>query len=140
MSDLPEATSKQPSQESGQGRILLAEDDEGVRELLLTVLENCGYEVTQAATGDAALKIFWSGPTFDLVVTDIVMPGTLQGTTLAKMIRKTHPNVPFIFLSGYAAEATVHGNGLKPEDVRLMKPVPIAELLAAVAMALGKKD
>lgn len=140
LSDLPEATSKQPSQESGQGRILLAEDDEGVRELLLTVLENCGYEVTQAATGDAALKIFWSGPTFDLVVTDIVMPGTLQGTTLAKMIRKTHPNVPFIFLSGYAAEATVHGNGLKPEDVRLMKPVPIAELLAAVAMALGKKD
>ncbi|OIQ24408.1 MAG: hypothetical protein BM562_18280 [Alphaproteobacteria bacterium MedPE-SWcel] len=139
-SDAIEENPKQRSPDRGRGRILLAEDDEGVRALVLAVLENSGYDVRQAENGDAALEIFRSDPAFDLVLTDIVMPGTLQGTDLAKMIRKTHPNVPFIFMSGYAAEATVHGNGLKPDDVRLTKPVPKAELLTAVETALGMKE
>ncbi|MDE4134523.1 response regulator [Phaeobacter sp. QD34_3] len=128
----------QADRNAGAGRILLAEDQEQVRALLLTILQTGGYEVTAASTGDAAFEIFQSDPTFDLVVTDIVMPGDLQGTDLAKRIRETHPDTPFIFMSGYAAEATVHGNGLRPEDVRLMKPVPKADLLKAVATMLRK--
>lgn len=121
---------------SGNARILLAEDDDKVRSVLKTILEGAGYTVVAASSGDAALEVFRSGPKFDLLVTDIVMPGTLQGTGLAKAVRPLQPTLPIIFLSGYAAEATVHGNGLHPEDTRLMKPVPKQELLDAVARRL----
>jgi len=60
----------------------------------------------------------------------------LQGTGLAKAVRPLQPNLPIIFLSGYAAEATVLGNGLQPEDVRLMKPVPKDELLEIISRRL----
>lgn len=123
---------------NAEARLLLVEDDENVRTVLLTMLENAGFNVVAAHTGDAALDVFRADPEFDLIVTDIVMPGLLQGTTLARTVRETHPDMPFIFLSGYAAEATVHGNGVKPEDIRLMKPVPKTELLNAVAEMLDR--
>ncbi|MEO9895573.1 MAG: response regulator, partial [Paracoccaceae bacterium] len=73
----------------------------------------------------------------DLLITDVVMPGTLQGPALAKEIRSINPDLPCIFLSGYASEATVHGNGLKPSDIRLMKPVSRDDLLNAVLQAMS---
>jgi CheY-like chemotaxis protein len=83
------------------------------------------------------LRIWENDPHFDLLVTDIVMPGDLQGTHLAQALRDQKPDLPIVFMSGYASEATVHGNGLRPEDIRLMKPVPRTELLAAVERALA---
>ncbi len=74
---------------------------------------------------------------FDLVLTDIVMPGELQGTTLSLRLRAIRRDLPVVFMSGYASEATVHGNGLRPDDVRLMKPVRRADLLATVAKAIA---
>ncbi|WP_323768023.1 ATP-binding protein [Antarctobacter sp.] len=121
-------------------RILLAEDENAVRRMLIATLESAGYDVVAVGSGDAALAQFKQDPNFDLLVTDIVMPGELQGTNLARAIRETHPNLPMIFMSGYAAEATVHGNGLRPEDIRLMKPVPRGDLLNAVAQALKTEN
>lgn len=118
-------------------RILMAEDQPEVRETILTVLERAGYNVTATSSGDHAYTVFEADPTFDLLLTDIVMPGKLQGTHLAKALRQRWPDLPIIFMSGYASEATVHGNGLRPEDIRLMKPVRRAELLAAVAKKLS---
>ncbi|WP_177220541.1 ATP-binding protein [Poseidonocella sedimentorum] len=118
-------------------RILLVEDEDSVRTVLLSMLEAAGYSVVVAKNGDNAFDIFRTQPEFDLIVTDIVMPGQLQGTHLARRIRETKPEARFIFMSGYASEASVHGNGLRPEDMRLMKPVPRAELLQAVADALS---
>ena len=76
------------------------------------------------------------GKVRDLLLTDIVMPGTLQGTQLARALRDWVSDLPVVFMSGYASEATVHGNGLKPSDVRLMKPVSSLDLLSAVSKAL----
>ncbi|MDO6585743.1 ATP-binding protein [Salipiger sp. 1_MG-2023] len=121
---------------SGQ-RILLAEDEAAVRNVLCATLSAAGYRVTPAASGDQALAIFENTPDFDLLITDIVMPGSLQGTGLARALRLLAPELPMIFMSGYASEATVHGNGLRPEDTRLMKPVPKDDLLKAVARALA---
>lgn len=120
-----------------KSRILLAEDEIPVRDVLIATLDSAGYDVVDVGSGDAALAVFRRDPTFDLLITDIVMPGELQGTSLARAIRETHPDLPMIFMSGYATEATVHGNGLRAEDIRLMKPVPRADLLAAVARALS---
>ncbi|WP_084300861.1 ATP-binding protein [Pseudophaeobacter arcticus] len=118
-------------------RILLAEDEEEVLLVLKSTLEQAGYSVTTASNGDAAKEIFEADPTFDLLLTDIVMPGRLKGTCLATALRVLKTNLPVVFMSGYAAEATVHGNGLRPEDIRLMKPIMRGDLLEAISKALG---
>jgi PAS domain S-box-containing protein len=120
------------------GKLLLAEDEAAVRETLVRTLELSGYQVMATATGDAAFAAFEADPTFDLLLTDIVMPGKLQGTDLAKSLRERWPALPIIFMSGYANEATVHGNGLRPEDIRMMKPVQRVDLLTAVRKVLSE--
>ncbi len=125
-----------PNLPSGNLNILLVEDEEDVRTVLAAVIDRAGYHVTQARSGDEALEIFEATPEFDLLVTDIVMPGSLQGTGLSKALRQLKPSLPVVFMSGYASEATVHGNGLRPEDIRLMKPVQRREFLSAVVEAL----
>lgn len=124
-----------PSQ-NGQASILMAEDEEDVMRIVKRILTDAGYSVTSAKSGDEALEIFKSSDPFDLVLTDVVMPGKLMGPALAKAIREITPTLPCIFLSGYASEATVHGNGLRPSDIRLMKPVSRTDLLQAVSQAL----
>lgn len=126
-----------PIQNSG-ARLLVVEDEEGVLDVLAIALTKAGYQVTVAHSGDQAMQIWGNGGRFDLLVTDIVMPGKLQGTQLARALRELDPELPVVFMSGYASEATVHGNGLRPEDIRLMKPVRLADLLASVEKALGK--
>ncbi|MEP6067265.1 MAG: ATP-binding protein [Paracoccaceae bacterium] len=124
---------------SGHGalRILVSEDEDAVGKVLRQMLEEAGHQVIIAATGDAAFKAFNAAEHIDLLITDVVMPGTLQGPALAKEIRSIKPDLPCIFLSGYASEATVHGNGLKPSDIRLMKPVSRDDLLNAVLQAMS---
>jgi CheY-like chemotaxis protein len=133
---LPVTTTPTAIAEGGGKRVLVAEDESAVLEVLETVLVTAGYDVVSAPTGDVAKALFEADPTFDLLVTDIVMPGSLQGTGLSKALRAVNADLPVVFMSGYAAEATVHGNGLRPEDIRLMKPVKRSDLLCAVAKAL----
>ncbi|WP_176439039.1 hybrid sensor histidine kinase/response regulator [Puniceibacterium sediminis] len=122
---------------AGRGqRVLVAEDEDAVRKTLVTILERAGYVVTATSSGDKAFAVFNADPTFDLLLTDIVMPGKLQGTHLAKALRQIRSDLPVVFMSGYATEAMVHGNGLRPEDIRLMKPVQRLDILAAVATVL----
>lgn len=121
---------------SRDARIFLVEDEPAVLSVLSETLRNAGYQIHSATSGDAALAVWEEGPSFDLLITDIVMPGQLQGTHLAKALRERHPDLPVVFMSGYAREATVHGNGLRNEDIRLMKPVSKADLIAAVEKAL----
>lgn len=125
-------------EQTGELRILLAEDEADVRDTLIDILESAGHHITAAASGDAAYEIYNADPSFDLLLTDIVMPGTLQGTDLARKLRRKWPDLPVAFMSGYANEATVHGNGLRPEDIRLMKPVRRADLLAALTKSRVK--
>ncbi len=121
---------------TGKNRILLAEDEPEVRDVLRTILAAAGYSVVTAVSGDDAKQIFEADQSFDLLLTDIVMPGELQGTTLSKELRLIDETLPVVFMSGYASEATVHGNGLRPDDVRLMKPVMKKDLLDAISGAL----
>lgn len=120
----------------GQASVLLVEDEADVRRILKRTLVEAGYAVTTANSGDEALGVFKAHGAFDVLLTDVVMPGKLLGPALAKAIRLIDPKIPCIFLSGYASEATIHGNGLKSSDIRLMKPVSRANLLRAVSDAL----
>ena len=122
---------------SRNARILLAEDQEDVLAVLKRSLEAVGHEVIPARNGDEAARLVDKSESIDLLITDVVMPGKLQGPGLAKHLRGRLPGLPVIFLSGYASEATLHGNGLREEDVRLMKPVSRSKLISAVNGALS---
>ncbi|MEP4038900.1 ATP-binding protein [Pseudophaeobacter sp.] len=136
----PEGRTAPESTLSQGKRILIAEDEDEVLTVLKTTLEKAGYQVIRASSGDEAKEIFEADPGFDLLLTDIVMPGQLKGTSLATALRAINNDLPVVFMSGYAAEATVHGNGLRPEDIRLMKPIMRRDLLAAVATAIGTSE
>jgi len=133
--EVPVRTEEVPRKGSGK-RILLVEDEKEVLAVLEWMLKAEGYAVTSAVSGDKAKAIFEADPNFDLLLTDIMMPGQLQGTDLSKALRELDNTLPVIFMSGYPAEATDNGNGLRPEDIRLTKPVARKELLSAIAQVL----
>jgi PAS domain S-box-containing protein len=121
----------------GTAHILLAEDEKSVREMLSHQLQSLGYQVTAAVNGDSAYEILLDDASVELLVTDVVMPGTLQGPMLARRAREHRPDLPVLFMSGYPREAAIHGNGLKERDINLMKPVRMQDLAAAVADLLN---
>lgn len=113
-------------------RILLVEDDEAVMTTMTRMLEKVGHSVRQAANGDRALEIFRLSQRFDLLITDLMMPGTLQGYEVVEEIRKLKPAMPVIMISGYAYEAA-EGDLQRASDISvLIKPVTQIELLRAI--------
>tara|TARA_R110002096_G_scaffold436100_1_gene667651 strand:- start:11277 stop:13985 length:2709 start_codon:yes stop_codon:yes gene_type:complete len=123
--------------QSAHARVLLAEDKDDVRLVLKKTLVAAGYDVTTARSGDIGYTIFEADPSFDLVVTDIVMPGVLQGVEFANKCRELRPLTPFIFLSGYSPDVT--GQEMSSDDIRLMKPVSRSKLLETVERCLKNR-
>jgi PAS domain S-box-containing protein len=114
-------------------RILLVEDQDAVRRIIEKTLRSAGHSVTSASVGDKAWEIFEQDPDgFDIIVTDVVMPGKLQGPQLVRAIRTVRRDIPTLFMSGYPHEANVHGNGVRDTDISLLKPVRRGELLTAI--------
>ncbi len=125
-------------QATAHQRILVAEDKKEVLAVLDTILTRAGYQVTPVSTGDAAFTAFEANPTYDLLLTDIMMPGRLQGMELARFLRQLKPDLPVIFISGYSSEEEITNDAKFDGDVRLMKPITRATLLAAIRKALGE--
>lgn len=111
---------------------MLAEGQDEVREIIEKALTKAGHHVTAADSGDEAFKLFKADPRCDLLLTDIIMLGDLQGPKLSQVLREMRPDLPVVFMSGYASEAAIHGNGLRPQDIRLMKPVMRTDLLEVI--------
>ena len=91
------------AQWAGGGRILLVEDEDMVRAVAERALTRAGYTVTGAADGDEGLAYVEQGAQFDLVLSDVVMPG-MDGPAMVRAIRARHPRLPVLFMSGYAEE------------------------------------
>ncbi len=119
--------------------LLLAEDEKVVRQVLKRILENAGYKVQAARSGEQALEIYNSMPeTIDLLVTDVVMPG-MSGLDLAQQILKLRPGFKVLFLSGYAADDLPSGRRPDPAQSLLQKPVSREVLLSAGRELLAVK-
>jgi CheY-like chemotaxis protein len=90
-------------------RILLTEDDDEVRALVVDMVALGGHALTAARDGDAALPLLQQGD-FDLLITDVRMPGQLNRFTLAQKARVLQPSIKIIYMTGYtgAAEAPVY--------------------------------
>ena len=98
----PLPTASEPVDVSGRGRILLVEDEDGVRSIAASQLRSRGYEVEEACDGEEAMEILEDAPgSFDLVVSDVVMPG-MDGPTLIKEAKDLLGTAKILFMSGYA--------------------------------------
>jgi len=118
---------------NNRGRILLVEDDDEVAALVGEMLGQLGYEVTRAASAAAALGALADGRSVDLIFSDIMMPGGMNGVELAREIRKRRSDIPVLLTSGYA-EASVHEAQTAGIQI-LAKPYHIDELAAALSTA-----
>lgn len=115
-------------------QILLVEDEAMVRDLMRTILLREGYDVIVADEGTQALELSREH-TFDLVITDMVMP-KMSGTALAESLRSERPELPVIFISGYAHDVGVEE--VEAGDAFLQKPFSAAELSALVRASLDR--
>lgn len=99
-----ERTDPEASDWSQGGSILLVEDEDMVRAVAERALSRAGYEVTACRDGEDGLAAIGQGTAFDLVVSDVVMPG-LDGPAMVRAIREQRPQIPVLFMSGYAEES-----------------------------------
>lgn len=93
-----------PKSEPQHARVLLVEDDEGVRQFVYRTLDKIGYQVDLAENGELALEQLHDNPAYDLVLTDIVMPGSVSGLDLYAHIHKEHPDTQVLCMTGYSEQ------------------------------------
>lgn len=106
---------------------LVAEDESMLAEVMCWTLEDAGYRVVIASTGDDALTMF-AREHFDILVTDIRMPGKTDGWALATQARQSSPNLPIVFISGYAPDTPK----LPLRSAFVQKPFRPDDLVSAV--------
>ena len=111
--------------------ILLVDDDHNVRASMRRVLVKAGHDVTEAGSGNAAVALIDKPTSFDMLVTDVRMPGSCDGVALALWWRETMPGRPVLFVSGHSENRLDMGS-LGPHEVVLHKPFRRASLLDAV--------
>ncbi|MBI5526748.1 MAG: response regulator [Deltaproteobacteria bacterium] len=122
---------------NGKGqRILMVEDDEAVRRATVRILENAGYQVVQAAGAEGALTLLQGGEPFDLVLTDVIMPG-IGGVELGRRLAKSHPGLPVLYASGYTDDMLSQQGLLGPGANVVSKPFEKETLLEKIAQALS---
>jgi PAS domain S-box-containing protein len=122
----------------GSERILLVEDDELVRAHVAMQLEQLGYRVACAGSGPEALATLARDQAFDLLFTDIVMPGGMNGRQLAEEARRRVPGLRVLFTSGYTEQAMLHQGSLGAGMRLLAKPYRRQELALRVREALDE--
>ncbi|CAN5163734.1 hypothetical protein BH11MYX1_BH11MYX1_40680 [soil metagenome] len=117
----------------GPESILVVEDEAPVRKLVQQVLELHGYRVEVVGTGAEALL---RGRSFDLVLTDMIMPGGISGRDLATRLRASQPELKFVYMSGYTRELAEHTHELREGTNFLQKPFGPTQLLSCVRTCL----
>lgn len=120
--------------------ILLVEDEWLIRSMFAEELTESGFAVREAEDGDQASALIMEDPTpYVLLVTDIHMPGSLDGIGAARLLRTRHPDFPVI----YTTSKPDAPNALQPlgvKEILLRKPFPLSDLLATVQRLLDRDD
>lgn len=133
------ATTAAPTQEgdlTGQGTVLLVEDEDAVRLFGARALRNKGYDVLEATDGETALDVIAATDQhIDLIISDVVMPG-MDGHTLVNLARQELPGVKTILMSGYSEDVFRNGPDMDPSIAFLGKPFTLKTLAAKVKEVL----
>jgi PAS domain S-box-containing protein len=121
----------------GRETVLVAEDDPFVRSYAVTCLSSLGYQVIEAVDGREALQRLSDGAEADILFTDVVMPGGINGWELAERARQNRPGLKVLLTSGYALETLAERGRLPKGAVILNKPYRKAELAKRLREALA---
>ena len=116
--------------------ILVAEDEPSTLETLGRALLDAGFAVLQADKASSAVSLFDSNDV-DLLLTDIPLPGPLDGVALAEWMRQRKPHLPVVFLSGHFNRLAT-ADALPPPSAFLVKPVSLEEVVSVVARLLDE--
>jgi CheY-like chemotaxis protein len=123
----------------GNERILVVEDDVSVRQTAVDMLRQLGYQVSTAESGKQAMAVLQNGARFDLLFTDVVMPGYIGSRELAREAQALLPGIRVLYTSGYTENAVIHHGRLDPGVHLLSKPYGIEELARKVRLVLSIK-
>ena len=121
----------------GARRLLIAEDDFPVRQFLAEYLSECGFEVDAAEDGDHAAAMLDGVVEYGLLITDIDMPGRIDGNALAKRAKARFPDLPVIYATGYPEQLT---NRVGEHDAFLNKPFGPRQVQTLVVEMLATRD
>ncbi|WP_420141513.1 response regulator [Sphingomonas sp.] len=124
-----------PAHEGSGQTVLLVEDDASVRLLIREVLEELGYVVAEAAEPEAAIALLERTDRFDLMISDVGLPG-MNGRQLADIARTHMPDLPILFVTGYAENATLRSGFLGTNMAMITKPFQIERLSAKIGEML----
>ena len=119
-----------PEDFAGTGHVLLVDDDHEVRATVAETIETFGYTVTEAASGPSAVACLDNGAKFDLLITDVMLPGGMSGVDIVKAARERFPVMPIILQSGYSGKLIVPEKLLDKQTVYLSKPFTDSSLAA----------
>ena len=114
----------------------MVEDDVLVRNQVIAQLQSLGYATLSATNAREALALIVGGAVFDLLLTDVIMPGRMNGRELVDEARKRRPSLKVLFTSGYSENALVHHGRLDAGVLLLSKPYNKSDLARMVRLAL----
>jgi CheY-like chemotaxis protein len=138
--DRPEAEQPQTGEPRGRGEVVLVvEDDPDVRTLAVTLLRGIGYDALDAPDGASALSLLAGASGVALLLTDVVLPGGMSGSELAREAARLAPGLKVLYMSGYTENAIVHQSRLDEGVKLLQKPFRKADLARRVRDALDQK-
>ena len=126
-----------PQAEGGAETIFVVEDDTLVRNFVTAQLQSLGYNTVAAPDSRAALELIEAGQDFDLLFTDVVIPGGMSGRELAEEVAKRRPGVKVLYTSGYTDNAIVHHGKLDDGVLLLTKPYRRNQLAEMIRKALN---
>ena len=124
---------------TGSEKVLLVEDDDAVRDHVAGQLKSLGYDVVSVKGGAEAVEAL-EKHRFDLLFTDVVMPGGINGPQLAEIARRLRPGLPVLFTSGYSENAIIHHGRLDAGAMLLSKPYERRELAAKLRQVLEPSE
>ena len=120
---------------SAAPQILIVEDEFLIRLTLSEVLTDEGYDILEAETGEDALEIMGQNPAIAVLLTDVQLPGKVDGHALARHARESRPDLPVIFMTGRPDAAAGRSTGAR--EMFVAKPYLPSEICAAVKLILG---
>jgi CheY-like chemotaxis protein len=120
----------------GSETVLVVEDEDMVRDFVCGQIRDLGYTVYSASTGQQALELLSHDMAFDLLFTDIMMPGGINGRELAEQAQAVRPDLQVVFTSGYSDDVITRDGCLEPGTHLLKKPYRRGELAAVLRAAL----
>ncbi|MEM7615597.1 MAG: response regulator, partial [Pseudomonadota bacterium] len=120
--------------------VLVVEDEEDVRKIIVSQLRSAGLKVMDVASGDIAVTLLDSGYRPKLILSDVILSGKIQGPELGRIAHEKVRDLKVVFLSGYPNEAATMSSHMLDTDVQLIKPVRKDKLIRTVKRALEELE